>query len=251
MFDYTEAAIRGTVRDIKKISAAFTVSSQILYIAYIIYALIVGGGFLAANIALLTFSVLYLGFYIFTYDRKGAKKIKKLTKRVYKWILIAVKAITLGSTVYGIYIATERVEVMTVVLAGLTTVGWTLNVVMTVLVAFVEGRVEIFVTALKADSDPVIRQVDKVKANLRAMAGEAREEKEKEEDNRVTKIRMKLDEEVSALRSEKQEKKKIKKEERKEFAKAVFNNLKNKGKAAFSRKGETEEKAEDKTEEKV
>ena len=56
MLDYTKMAIKQTVSDLKKTDYIRNVATQIIYIIYLIYTLIVGTGILALNIVLLVIS---------------------------------------------------------------------------------------------------------------------------------------------------------------------------------------------------
>ena len=72
MLDYTKVALNKTVDDVKKVSHIFTIILQSCYIAYLIFALIVGRGMPVVNATLLAIACAYLIFYIVT-----AKKVTK------------------------------------------------------------------------------------------------------------------------------------------------------------------------------
>lgn len=63
MLDYTKMAIKQTVSDLKKTDYIRNVATQIIYIIYLIYTLIVGTGILALNIVLLVISTSYFVFF--------------------------------------------------------------------------------------------------------------------------------------------------------------------------------------------
>ena len=65
MFDYTKAAFKAIENDFKLFDFLFNIVFQVLYIGYLIYALIVGAGFLVANIILLIFAIAYISFDLF------------------------------------------------------------------------------------------------------------------------------------------------------------------------------------------
>lgn len=64
MLDYTKMAIKQTVSDLKKTDYIRNVATQIIYIIYLIYTLIVGTGILALNIVLLVISTSYFVFFL-------------------------------------------------------------------------------------------------------------------------------------------------------------------------------------------
>ena len=66
MFDYTKAAFNTIVDDFKLIDFLFKIVFQFLYIAYLVYAIVVGAGFLWVNIAMFVLVVMYLPFEIYT-----------------------------------------------------------------------------------------------------------------------------------------------------------------------------------------
>lgn len=165
MLDHTRAALDKTVADFKRFILGYNVVLQLIYIAYLIYALIAPSGILAANIALLSVSVAYFIFYLATYDRneKQIKKVKKTTKRAYKWFKLTVKAFTLAVTIYGIYMAMQDVTVLSVILAAFSTVGWALQVILELAFMFVSSRIDLIMTGVKMDTKPVQAVGDFVK----------------------------------------------------------------------------------------
>ena len=64
MLDYTKMAIKQTITDLKRTDYIRNVATQIIYIIYLIYTLIAGAGYLAANIVLLVLSVSYTVFFL-------------------------------------------------------------------------------------------------------------------------------------------------------------------------------------------
>lgn len=157
MFDHTRAAVDKTIADFKRFILGYNVVLQLIYIAYLVYALIAPSGFFYANIALLSVSVAYFIFYLATHNLEGreAKKIKRQTKDAYKWFKLTVKAFTLALTIYGIYMATQSVTVLSVILAAFSTVGWALQVILELAFKFVSNRAELIMTGVKMDTKPV------------------------------------------------------------------------------------------------
>ena len=64
LLDYTKMAIKQTITDLKRTDYIRNVATQVIYIIYLIYTLIAGAGYLAANIVLLVLSVSYTVFFL-------------------------------------------------------------------------------------------------------------------------------------------------------------------------------------------
>ena len=92
MFEYTRATLDKVVNDLKRSVTVFNFSSQIVYILYLIYAIIVPVGFLYINIALLTLASLYFIFYIIYYSKKGrfSKEVKETVKHSFSFAKIII-----------------------------------------------------------------------------------------------------------------------------------------------------------------
>lgn len=157
MFDYTRAAVDKTIADFKRFILGYNLVLQLIYILYLIYALIAPSGFFYANVALLSVSVAYFIFYLATHslETKEAKKIKRQTREAYTWFKLTVKAFTLTLTIYGIYMATQSVTVLSVILAAFSTVGWALQVILELAFKFVSNRAELIMTGVRMDTKPV------------------------------------------------------------------------------------------------
>ena len=80
MLDYTKMAIKQTISDLKKTDYIRNVATQIIYIIYLIYTLIVGTGYLALNIVLLVISTSYFVFFL-TMTSLGKTPEAKPSKR--------------------------------------------------------------------------------------------------------------------------------------------------------------------------
>lgn len=199
MFDYTRVALGNTVKDFKRLAFGFNVTTQLLYVAYLIYAIAVGVGFFVLNVILLALTVGYSIFYILTRNRKEIQGERKITARLYKWSSIILKGVGLAATVYGIYMATESVSVVTVVLAALTTVGWTLNIITTLIIYFLESEVKYLIGAIEADAEILTKPKEKITNAIRLVCGE-----EIEAPTEPTKARKRLDAEVAEFRAERE-----------------------------------------------
>ena len=136
MVDYTRAAIEKTINDFKRFGFIFNIVIELLCLSYLAYAIFAGFGIFYLNIVLASVSLAYLIFYIIIGRDPEKKKTFVQTKRGYRYFKIAVHTVSLGITVYGIYIATEEPEFVTVVMAALTTVGWGINLLVTFFLSY-------------------------------------------------------------------------------------------------------------------
>ena len=102
MLDYTKMAIKQTITDLKRTDYIRNVATQIIYIIYLIYTLIAGAGYLAANIVLLVLSVSYTVFFL-TITSCGktpeGKNVKNAGTKIYVWAKRLIKLFTLGLTI--------------------------------------------------------------------------------------------------------------------------------------------------------
>lgn len=205
MLDYTKMAIKQTISDLKKTDYIRNVATQIIYIIYLIYTLIVGTGYLALNIVLLVISTSYFVFFL-TMTSLGktpeGKTVKKTGTTVYVWCKRLIKLFTLGLTVYGICTAVEHVSALSVLLAALMIVGWCLQIIFEVLIKILTNRVNFILEGLEADLDNMLKPVRSVGNFFKKVTG-----KEVTPQKELTKNQLKLKEKVEAYRTEQKRKK--------------------------------------------
>lgn len=205
MLDYTKMAIKQTVSDLKKTDYIRNVATQIIYIIYLIYTLIVGTGILALNIVLLVISTSYFVFFL-TMTSAGktpeGKNVKKTGTAVYVWTKRLIKLFTLGVAVYGICTAVERVSAVSVILAALMIVGWILQIIFEVLIKILTNRVNFILEGLEADLDNMLKPVRSVGNFFKKVTG-----KEVAPPKEPTKNQLKLKEKVELYRAEQKKKK--------------------------------------------
>lgn len=160
MLDYTKAALKKTVDDIKKILFIYTVLSLVLYIGYLIFASIFDIGVLPVNIILAIISAIYLCFYITVSVRNIKKSLSKRIKRIYKWSKISITAITLGIVIYGCVCNPNDTKglVVTVILF----LSWITQIILEFIAIAIANRVTLFQAALTKDFSPVIKIYNKI-----------------------------------------------------------------------------------------
>ena len=99
MFDYTKTAVNKIVADFKKFFHRFSVCAQIVYIAYLIYALFANTELWIINTILLVISVAYFIFFLIATAKDADKKLKKRVKTIFTRCKQVIKLFTLGHCV--------------------------------------------------------------------------------------------------------------------------------------------------------
>lgn len=185
MLDYTRAALNKTVRDLKAVSFVFTLVLQICYLAYLIFASIVGRGTRAINITLCVITLSYLVFYIATAKKisKGAKSALKTTKRIYKSIKLSINAFTLVVALYSVFITNEVLT--SVSLAGILVnvfmvIGWLVQTVLMVVSIYAEKKITFILDGFHTDLERICKPFDKVGGLVKRIKGEPVEPKKYE-----------------------------------------------------------------------
>ena len=191
MLDYTKAAFNKTLNDFKRFVYVFNLLVQIIYIGYLVYAVCTGAGILWANLVLLAISVGYVFFYAIFARRKGKKTAQRVTKSIYKYAKIFFKAVTLGATVYGIYVAADQVELATIFFAGITTVGWVVSFIVTIIVDLFMAKWRFMMSAVESDINLIKRPLDKVSGIFSRKKDEQPEQspRERREQNYLDELR--------------------------------------------------------------
>ena len=82
MFDYTKMTIDQTITDVKRVFHGYQAIAQLVYIAYLAYALIAKTGIWYANLTLLVLATCYFVFFLSTTDYGKTPDGKQLKKNV-------------------------------------------------------------------------------------------------------------------------------------------------------------------------
>lgn len=185
MLDYTRAALNKTVQDLKTVSFWFTIILQTCYVAYLVFASIVGRGMRVVNITLCVITFAYLIFYVSTAKRmsESAKSARKTTKRVYKSIKLTINAFSLVVALYSIFITNEVLT--SVSLAGILVnvflvIGWFVQTLLMVLSIYVEKKVTFILDGFHTDLERITKPFDKVGGFVKRIKGEPIEPKKYE-----------------------------------------------------------------------
>ena len=159
MFDYSRAAGQLILEDLKKWCHRFKTFFSIFTLIYLSYCLIMDVGIFYVNATLLVLYVIYTVCEFIAFKKQN-KKLKRVVSRGYKYARLALKTLTLGSTLYGIYIASTAVDGISLILATLTIILWVLQVLLEVVTVIVEPRVKLFVAGVMKDGKPLISAIN-------------------------------------------------------------------------------------------
>ena len=105
MLKYTRFLLNETVEDVKLLYRIFTISTQVIYIAYLIVALIIPIGYPLANACLLPLSVGYFIFFLiclFSESATKEKAVKKQVKKYYSFIKNIIQLGVISASVYDV-----------------------------------------------------------------------------------------------------------------------------------------------------
>ena len=211
MFDYTQAIAKKTLLDLKRLVFFISLATQILLIAYFVYAIFAGSGNLVANAILTVLSVSYFIFFIATRNVTGKeeKRAKKITYKVFKYTKLFIKTMTLVGVLYGAAIAAQNVTVVDIVLIALSLIGWIMQVLFEVVAHYIVGQWDLLVYGIKMDIEPIVKPVAAVSGAIKKLSGKPQEEPEPTEEKKREKLNKLKEFFKSESRLSKKEKTKI------------------------------------------
>ncbi len=164
MLDYTKGVLSQTLNDLKSIAFFSALALQIFQVGYLIYAICTGTGILAANIILLTLSTAYLAFILYVHFQDIEKQTKKLLKNIYRWSKRAIKAFTLGVSIYGLFISASEPlttkSMVSIILVVFMLLAWVLDILFSLIVMVLEKRKDLFLNAFKMDFEPAFKAMN-------------------------------------------------------------------------------------------
>lgn len=155
MFDYTKAALNKILSDFRKIANGIKITTQLLSIAYLIYALCTGKRFWIANTVLLTLSLSYFVFFFAVERQKGRKQLKRRVKEIYGWSKRSIKFLTIGITVYGLIVSKIEFDPLSFLLVVLMVIGWALELLFYIIIKFLDAEFHLLMDAAKTDASNI------------------------------------------------------------------------------------------------
>lgn len=153
-FRQTLSVFDETVNDLKTLKYVCDFAMQLVYIAYLAFALISGSGILVTNIILVTLCTLYFIFFLFVEDRnmsREEKMLKKRVHRIYKLLRRATQAAVIVISAISLSGATIENNVIDILLLAVMIISFALQLVLDVTVWYVERRAIRFKEAFISD----------------------------------------------------------------------------------------------------
>lgn len=206
MLDYTLFAVKKIYGDFKKIGYAFSLITQILYIAYLTYSIIAQAGRWWIKAIFLAISASYFVFYLIVHHAKKAR-LEKIGKKIVKRSKLLVKLFELGITFYSITVTLERATPASVILLALMICFWLLQLIFDIIISILDNRIQLFAESLQADMEELKRPIEGVSNFMKKLAGKPIEPKKEK-----SKKRLWLDQKISEARKEKRESRLAKKQ---------------------------------------
>ncbi len=180
MFEYTTSLVKHTLNQIKNVAFSLTVIMQIAYIAYLIYALIVGTGILEVNIILLVLSVAYLIFFIYDKKKPLEKQTKKQIKKLHKYGKRTMKLYSVVVMVV-ICVTAKQFDPITLLTVAFSIIGIAAQIILDVLTIIIEKRIALFKEAVQNDIDVIKQPITGTGNFFKKMLGKEVEEKKSTE----------------------------------------------------------------------
>jgi len=151
MFQHTKAAVLKIWGDFKRISFVCNICTQILTLSYLIYALISQTGLWYINTFLLALSLAYTVFFLCTHQREK-RNVKKIGKKIYKWIKRITKLYPMIVTVYGLFLSVNHLTPLALILPILTIAAWVLDVLIEIICMVIQSRLDYLFIGLVEDT---------------------------------------------------------------------------------------------------
>lgn len=161
MLKYTKAAIDKIKEDLKVGVALFEIITLILMLTYLILALSFGFGNLIINIILLVVVSIYFLFYLANLKFRF-KWFNSIFKKYYKIIRLIILASSLTITLYELYVTTNEVNPVTIILVTLLIIFWLLQVVIEIIYRLVVNEIDLLLQAIAQDKESALEPVKKI-----------------------------------------------------------------------------------------
>ena len=173
MLNNTRNTLKDIVSDLKRFSFGCGVVSNALPIIYLIYAICAPAGIAWVNVALLVPSCVYFTFYLITHGNtdKGVKQTRRMTKHALAWYKIVIKLFNMIVVLNSIYAASTHVTVWSIVLAAFTVISLIFQMILELVVLYVEAQCDKIYHSFLTDMDVIIKPVQQVKGLIGKITG--------------------------------------------------------------------------------
>lgn len=192
MFKYTKASVNILIADCKRWAKIFKYVSLVGTLALLTYQIIngfmTGNKFLYVNIGLAAAFIIFTAL-DFVFEHFEMKTAKKIGKRVYKWLKLATKAVTLTITILDIK-AAEKLDGVQIILTTLMILLWIASFASEIILEIVTQRANEFIVAFNADVEDIKRPFTAVSNTFKKLTG--RQVEEVKVDSKKEKILSKL-----------------------------------------------------------
>ena len=203
MFDYTKAALSKIISDFRKIANGIKILTQLLSIAYLVYALCTGKRFWIANTVLLSLALGYFLFFFIVEMRRGRKQLKRKVKEIYGWSKRSIKFLTIGITVYGLIVSKIEFDPLSYLIIILMIIGWALEFLFYIITKFLEVEFRLLLDAAKTDASNIpfvggyfskrMETPDPEDKHMLKLSGMVKEAREKRKQAKLDKKKQKLE----------------------------------------------------------
>lgn len=166
MFNKTKESFIAMVDNVKKIYRCFRYMLILFTAIYFVYALLSKTGIFAINLVLAMLFVGYSIFEIITFRKKITKETKKIVKKSYKWTKLLLKALSLGIMIYGVYTATSKPELLTIVILAFTILLWITQIIFEIILSILQKQINRMVSSIKDDIHNVKENFNKSKEKI-------------------------------------------------------------------------------------
>ena len=171
MFKYTKAALSLVIDNLKLYAKIFKYSSLIFSLAYYIYSLVTETGNTIVNIILISLIGTYIIFETITFN-KNLKLTKKIVNKSFRWIRLALKAFTLASTIYSVYLTSTHVNAIRIILTTLLLAVFIIQVIIEIVTIIVEHNAKFIIEGFAQDMQDIKKPVNDIKNVIRRIKGE-------------------------------------------------------------------------------
>ncbi len=164
MIDNTLQSIETITGQLKGIDSFRKIITLLLYAAYLIYRIVVGGGYLALNIVLLVLTTAYacfFAFYLSTDKKAFSQKTVKVITDVYRWTKLVFAGIGVGLSVSGFLAVSGEMSTQNLIFCILLPIFWVLQLVFDILFDYANYCFNLLKKGFSADIDNLKKTYEK------------------------------------------------------------------------------------------